>query len=342
MQSLTFRRPDDWHVHLRDGEMLRVVAPFTARQFARAIVMPNLVPPVTRAAAAVAYRDRIRKAAGPGFKPLMTCYLTDEADPDEIARGFEDGVWSACKLYPANATTNSALGVTDIRNIYPALERIQQIGMVFCVHGEVTDADVDVFDREAAFIDRVLTAVVRDFPGLKVVLEHITTAEAAQFVRDSGPNVAATITPQHLHLNRNALFAGGLRPHAYCLPVVKREKHRLAVRAAAISGSPKFFLGTDSAPHTRNAKESGCGCAGIFNAPYALESYAAVFEEEGALDNFEGFASEHGAHFYGLPLNEGTVSLERTENDVPDRLGVGDIELVPFHAGQRLRWSFAD
>jgi dihydroorotase len=342
MQSLTIRRPDDWHVHLRDGEMLRVVAPFTARQFARAIVMPNLVPPVIRAATAAAYRDRIREAAGPGFEPLMTCYLTDEADPDEIARGFEEGVWTACKLYPANATTNSALGVTDIRNIYPALGRMQRIGMVFCVHGEVTDPEVDVFDREAAFIERVLTAVVRDFPGLKIVLEHITTAEAAQFVRDSGPNVAATITPQHLHLNRNALFAGGLRPHAYCLPVVKREKHRLAVRAAAVSGSPKFFLGTDTAPHTRNAKESGCGCAGIFNAPYALESYAAVFEEEGALDNFEGFASEHGARFYGLPLNEGTVSLERTENDVPDRLGVGDIELVPFHAGQRLRWSFAD
>ena len=341
MQSLTIRRPDDWHVHLRDGNMLRLVAPFTAQQFGRAIVMPNLVPPVTTVKAASAYRDRIREAAGPGFEPLMTCYLTDEADADEIARGFEEGVWVACKLYPANATTNSAFGVTDIRNIAPALERMQAIGMVFCVHGEVTDPDVDVFDREAVFIDRVLTPLVRDFPGLKIVLEHITTEEAAHFVRDAGPNIGATITPQHLHLNRNALFAGGLRPHAYCLPVVKREKHRLAVRAAAVSGSPKFFLGTDSAPHPRHAKESGCGCAGLFNAPYALESYAAVFEEESALDKLEGFASEHGARFYGLPLNEGTVTLERTENDVPDRLGLGDIDLIPFHAGQTLKWTFA-
>ena len=341
MQSLTIRRPDDWHVHLRDGDMLRLVAPFTAQQFARAIVMPNLVPPVTEVAAASAYRDRIREAVGPGFTPLMTCYLTDQADQNEIARGFEEGVWTACKLYPANATTNSAFGVTDVRNIHPALERMQQIGMVFCVHGEVTDPGVDVFDREAVFIDRVLSGIVRDFPGLKIVLEHITTAEAAQFVRDAGPNVAATITPQHLHLNRNALFAGGLRPHAYCLPVVKRENHRLAVRAAAVSGSPKFFLGTDSAPHARHAKEAGCGCAGIFNAPHALESYAAVFEEEGSLDKLEGFASEHGARFYGLPLNEGTITLERNGIEVPDRLGIGDLDLVPFHAGQMLNWTFA-
>ena len=340
MQSLTIRRPDDWHVHLRDGDMLRLVAPFTAQQFGRAIVMPNLVPPVTTVEAARDYRDRIREAAGPGFEPLMTCYLTDEADADEIAQGFDEGVWVACKLYPANATTNSAFGVTDIRNIAAALERMQAIGMVFCVHGEVTDQDVDIFDREAVFLDRVLTPLVRDFPELKIVLEHITTEEAAHFVRDAGPNIGATITPQHLHLNRNALFAGGLRPHAYCLPVVKREKHRLAVRAAAVSGSPKFFLGTDSAPHARHAKESGCGCAGIFNAPYALESYAAVFEEEGALDKLEGFASEHGARFYGLPLNEGTVTLERAENDVPDRLGLGDIDLIPFHAGQTLKWTF--
>ena len=340
MQSLTIRRPDDWHVHLRDGDMLRLVAPFTAQQFARAIVMPNLVPPVTTVEAASGYRDRIRDAGGPGFEPLMTCYLTDEADPEEIARGYQEGVWVACKLYPANATTNSAFGVTDIRNIAPALERMQAIGMVLCVHGEVTDPDVDVFDREAVFIDRVLIPLARDFPELKIVLEHITTEEAAHFVRDAGPNIGATITPQHLHLNRNALFAGGLRPHAYCLPVVKREKHRLAVRAAAVSGSPKFFLGTDSAPHPRHAKESGCGCAGIFNAPYALESYAAVFEEEGALDKLEGFASEHGARFYGLPLNEGTVTLQRTDNDVPDRLGLGDIDLIPFHAGQTLNWTF--
>ena len=339
MQSLTIRRPDDWHVHLRDGDMLRFVTPYTARQFGRAIVMPNLVPPVTSINAARGYRERIREAAGPGFTPLMTCYLTDQANAGEIAAGFKQGVWTACKLYPANATTNSAHGVTDIRNIYLALERMQQIGMVLCVHGEVTDPEVDVFDREAVFIERVLTALVRDFPALKIVLEHITTADAAEFVRDAGPNVAATITPQHLHLNRNALFAGGLRPHAYCLPVVKREKHRVAVRAAARSGSPKFFLGTDSAPHPRDDKESGCGCAGIFNAPYALESYATVFEEEGALDKFEAFASEHGARFYGLPLNEGTVTLERQDLEVAAVLPDGD--LVPFHAGQTLTWAFA-
>lgn len=271
----------------------------------------------------------------------MTYYLTDESNPDVVESGFNDDVWIAAKLYPANATTNSAFGVTDVHNLHPTLERMQRIGMVLCVHGEVTDPDVDVFDREAVFIDRVLIGLTRDFPDLKIVLEHITTAEAADFVRDAGPNIAATITPQHLHLNRNALFAGGLRPHAYCLPVAKREKHRLAVRAAAVSGLPKFFLGTDTAPHARHAKESACGCAGIFNAPYALESYATVFEEEGALDKFEGFASEHGANFYALPLNEGTVTLERDEEYVPERLGIGDIELVPFHAGQRLNWTFA-
>jgi dihydroorotase len=340
MQSLTIRRPDDWHVHLRDGEMLRLVASYTAQQFARAIVMPNLVPPITTIPAAADYRERIWEAAGREFSPLITYYLTDESDPGTVESGFNDDVWVAAKLYPANATTNSAFGVTDLRNLYPTLERMQRIGMVLCIHGEVTDPDVDVFDREAVFIGRVLHGLLRDFPNLKVVLEHITTAEAATFIRDAGPNVAATITPQHLHLNRNALFAGGLRPHAYCLPVVKREKHRLAVRAAAVSGSPKFFLGTDSAPHARHAKESACGCAGIFNAPYALESYAAVFEEEDALDRLEGFASEHGARFYGLPLNEGTITLERTENDVPDRLGIGKIDLVPFHAGQTLNWSF--
>lgn len=342
LQRLTIRRPDDWHVHLRDGDMLRLVAPFTARQFGRAIVMPNLVPPVTTIGAAAAYRERIWQAAGGDFQPLMTCYLTDETKPEVVESGFNDNVWIAAKLYPAGATTNSASGVTDIGKIYPVLERMQWVGMVLCIHGEVTDPDVDVFDREAVFIDRVLIPLIRDFPELKIVLEHITTAEAAEFVRQAVPNVAATITPQHLHLNRNALFAGGLRPHAYCLPVVKREKHRLAVRKAAVSGSPKFFLGTDSAPHARHAKESGCGCAGIFNAPYALESYAAVFEEEGALDKLEGFASEHGARFYGLPLNEGTVTLERVETEVPDRLGVGDIDLVPFHAAQALNWSFVD
>jgi dihydroorotase len=338
LQRLTIRRPDDWHVHLRDGEMLDRVARHTARQFARAIVMPNLVPPLTRVEDAAAYRDRIVAAAGEGFTPLMTCYLTDNVDPDELARGYAEGVWVAAKLYPAGATTNSASGVTDIRNIYPALERMQQTGMVLCIHGEVTDPDIDIFDREAVFIDRILAPLVNDFPELKIVLEHITTRQAADFVAGAPANVAATITPQHLHLNRNALFKGGLRPHAYCLPVVKREEHRLAVRKAAVSGSPKFFLGTDSAPHAREAKESACGCAGIFNAPHALESYAQVFEEENALDQFEAFAAEHGARFYGLPLNEGTVTLERVDHEVPETVG----GLVPFHAGERLRWRMAD
>ncbi len=334
LQTLTIRRPDDWHVHLRDGEMLRRVAPYTARQFARAIIMPNLVPPITTVAAAAAYRDRIVAAAGTGFTPLMTSYLTDETSPDEIQRGFEEKAWIAAKLYPAGATTNSAGGVTDIRRIHPVLERMERIGMVFCVHGEVTDPDVDVFDREAVFIERVLDPVVREFPALKIVFEHITTKEAAQFVEGSGESIAATVTPQHLIINRNAIFAGGLRPHAYCLPVAKREKHRLAVRKAATSGSSKFFLGTDSAPHSREAKESACGCAGIFNAPFALESYLAVFEAEGALGHFEGFASEQGPLFYSLPLNNGTVTLEKTPVDVPQEI----VGVVPFHAGETLSW----
>jgi dihydroorotase len=334
LQTLTIRRPDDWHVHLRDGEMLRTVAPYTARQFARAIVMPNLAPPLTTVEAASAYRERIIAAAGPGFTPLMTCYLTDDANPDEIARGFEEGAWIAAKLYPAGATTNSASGVTDIRNIYPTLARMERIGMVLCVHGEVTDPDVDVFDRETVFISHVLRRLVHDFPQLRIVFEHITTAQAVDFVEKADRNVAATITPQHLIINRNAIFDGGLRPHAYCLPVAKREQHRLAVRKAATSGSPKFFLGTDSAPHTREAKESACGCAGIFNAPFALESYAQVFEEEGALERFEAFASVNGANFYGRPVNDETITLERADLDVPD-----EIEgLVPFHAGETLRW----
>ena len=333
LQTLTIRRPDDWHVHLRDGDMLQRVAPYTARQFARAIVMPNLVPPVTTVEAAQAYCQRIMTAAGPNFAPLMTCYLTDDADPDEIARGFEERAWIAAKLYPAGATTNSASGVTDIRNIYPTLARMERIGMVLCVHGEVTDADVDVFDRESVFIERVLEPVTRAFPGLKIVFEHVTTSQAAQFVEGSA-TVAATVTPHHLHINRNALFAGGLRPHAYCLPVAKREEHRAALRRAVPSGSPNIFLGTDSAPHSREAKESACGCAGIFNAPFALESYAAVFDEEGALDKFEAFASENGPRFYDLPLNQGTVTLERSDTAVPDEID----GLVPFHAGRTLPW----
>jgi dihydroorotase len=322
--------------------MLKAVAPYSARQFARAIIMPNLVPPVTTVEAAEGYRERIRAAAGPGFTPLMTCYLTDSIDPDELERGHSAGVWVAAKLYPAGATTNSHSGVTDVRHIHRALERMQKIGMLLLVHGEVTDPAIDIFDREAVFLERVLTPVLRDFPALRVVLEHITTSDSADFVRDAGPNVAATITPQHLHLNRNALFDGGLRPHAYCLPVVKREKHRLAVRAAAVSGSTKYFLGTDSAPHVREAKESGCGCAGIWNAPHALESYATVFEEEGALDRFEAFASENGPRFYGLPLNEGQVTLERVTQTVPERVPAAGSELVPFHAGQQLRWRLTE
>jgi dihydroorotase len=336
-ETITIGRPDDWHVHLRDGDMLARVAPYTARQFARAIVMPNLSPPVTTVAAARAYRQRIVAAAGPGFTPLMTAYLTDNSAPDELERGHGEGVWVAAKLYPAGATTNSDSGVTDIAMIRRSLERMQDIGMVLCVHGEVTDPTIDVFDREAVFIDRILEPLVRDFPSLKIVLEHITTRHSADFVAAAPATVAATITPQHLHLNRNALFAGGLRPHAYCLPVVKREEHRLAVRAAAVSGSPKFFLGTDSAPHPREAKESGCGCAGIFNAPFALESYATVFDEEGALGRLEGFASIHGADFYGLPRNGRTVTLERAKQRVPESIE----GLVPFHAGQSIGWRLA-
>jgi dihydroorotase len=338
--TLTIRRPDDWHVHLRDGAMLAAVVGYTARQFARAIVMPNLSPPVTSLEMAAAYRERIVAAlpAGAGFTPLMTCYLTDATDPDDLRRGFAQGVYTAAKLYPAHATTNSAHGVTDVARIRGALEAMEEIGMPLLVHGEVTAPEIDVFDREAVFIDRVLDPLVRAMPGLKVVFEHITTKQAVAFVDGAGPNMAATITPQHLHLNRNALFAGGLRPHAYCLPVVKREEHRLALRMAATSSSAKYFLGTDTAPHARAAKEADCGCAGIFNAPFALESYAAVFDEENALDRFEAFASVNGPRFYGLPLNQGTVTLERSEVAVPSVIAGGGTELVPFHAGETLGW----
>ena len=320
--------------------MLDVVADSTARQFGRAIVMPNLVPPVTSTAMATAYRDRIvaAVAANHHFTPLMTCYLVDDAVPDGIVQGYEAGVFAACKLYPAHATTNSAHGVTDVRRIRPVLEAMQRVGMPLLVHGEVTERDVDIFDREAVFIDRVLDPLRRDFPALRIVLEHITTRQAVDYVTAADDRLAATITPHHLHINRNAMFDGGIRPHAYCLPVAKREEHRLALRRAATSGSAKFFLGTDSAPHMIERKESGCGCAGVFNAPYALESYLQVFDEEGALDRFEGFAAEHGARFYGLPLNEGTVTFDRSCTDVPATIEHGGITLVPFHAGQRLDW----
>ena len=340
IQRLTLRRPDDWHIHLRDGAMMAAVVPYTARVFGRAIVMPNLSPPVMSVAAAAAYRERILAAVpeGCGFTPLMTCYLTDHADPADLIAGHAAGVYTAAKLYPAHATTGSAHGVTDIATLTPALDAMQRIGMPLLIHGEVTDQDVDIFDREAVFIERTLKGLVRDFPELKIVFEHITTAEAVAFVDASGPMVAATITPQHLHINRNAMFAGGIRPHAYCLPIAKREVHRLALRTAATSGSAKYFLGTDSAPHEVATKESACGCAGIFNAPFALESYATVFDEEGALDRLEGFASLNGPRFYGQPVNEETVTLERSPQQVPDRLTHGDDTLIPFHAGEPLGW----
>ena len=339
---LTISRPDDWHVHLRDGAVMEGVLAHTARQFARAIVMPNLSPPITTVAAAEAYRARIIAAvpAGAQFTPLMVCYLTDGIDPDELQRGKDAGVFTAAKLYPAHATTGSAHGVTDVRNIYPALERMQAVGLPLLVHGEVTDPAVDIFDREAVFIDRVMAGLVKDFPALKVVFEHITTAEAADFVLAAGPNVAATITPQHLQINRNAMFDGGIRPHAYCLPVAKREAHRLRLREVATSGSAKFFLGTDSAPHAVSAKEAACGCAGIFNAPFALESYLEVFDEESALDRFEAFASRNGPAFYGLPVNSDTVTFERAETLVPQVIDANGTAIVPYRAGEVLGWRF--
>ena len=342
-ESLTIRRPDDWHLHFRDGATMRAVVPHTARQFARAIVMPNLAPPVTTSALAAAYRDRIVEAVPEGveFAPLMTAYLTDETDADDLAAGFADGVLTAAKLYPAGATTNSAHGVTDIANIEGVLAKMAEVGMPLCVHGEVTHSDIDIFDREAVFIDRILAPLVERMPELKVIVEHITTRQAAEFVDSTGPNVAATITPQHLHINRNAILVGGIRPHMFCLPVAKREEHRLALRQAATSGSAKYFLGTDSAPHHRHAKESDCGCAGIFNAPFALESYVTVFDEEGALEHFEAFASLNGPAFYGLPVNEGTVTLEKAPVEVPAEVDGGEAEIVPFHAGETLTWRLA-
>ena len=338
--TITIRRPDDWHLHFRDGETMQAVVPHTARQFARAIVMPNLSPPVTTTAMAAAYRERIVAAVPEGvdFTPLMTGYLTDDTDPDDLARGFESGVLTAAKLYPAGATTNSASGVTDVRKIDRVLDRMAQIGMPLCVHGEVTSADIDIFDREAVFIERVLQPLTERLPELRVIFEHITTRQAVDFVDRGGDNIAATITPQHLHINRNAILVGGIRPHMYCLPVAKREEHRLALRRAATSGSSKYFLGTDSAPHHRHAKESDCGCAGIFNAPFALESYLAVFDEENALDRFEGFASLNGPRFYRLPVNDGTITLERAETSVPGEVDGGGEPVVPFHAGETLGW----
>jgi len=340
---LTLRQPDDWHVHLRDGAMLAAVVNHTARQFARAIVMPNLKPPITTVAAAESYRQRIRAAVEPGldFTPLMTFFLIDDADPAEISAGFTQGVFAAAKLYPAHATTNSSHGVTAIAKIRPALEAMQRLGMPLLIHGEVTDRNVDIFDREAVFIETILIPLVRDFPALKVVLEHITTEQAVQYVASAPANVAATITVHHLEINRNAMFEGGIRPHMFCLPVAKREVHRQALRRAVASGSVKFFLGTDSAPHPVGAKESACGCAGIFSAPFALESYAKVFAELGALDKLEGFASEHGPRFYGLPLNSARVVLEQVPVAVPEAIDTPDGRVMIFHGGTSLAWHLA-
>jgi len=338
--TITLRRPDDWHVHFRDGAMLRAVLPLTARQFARAIVMPNLVPPVSDVAAARAYRDRIIAAlpAGADFTPLMTCYLTDSSGADEIARGHAEGVFTAVKLYPAHATTHSAHGVTSLDRVMPVLERMALTGMPLLIHGEATDPEIDLFDREAVFIERMLEPLRRRLSELRIVLEHITTEEAVAYVAAGGANLAATITAHHLIINRNDIFRGGIRPHLYCLPIAKREKHRRALRRAATSGNAAFFLGTDSAPHAIPTKETACGCAGIFTAPVALELYAEVFEEEGALDRFEAFASLNGPAFYRLPVNEGRVTLRREPWIVPERVGEGDSAVSPFRAGETIRW----
>ncbi|MET0346464.1 MAG: dihydroorotase [Casimicrobiaceae bacterium] len=341
VDSVTLTRPDDWHLHLRDGPALDAVIGASARAFRRAIVMPNLRPPVTTVTAAAAYRERILAArpAGSDFEPLMTLYLTDRTSAEEIARAKAAGFIHAVKYYPAGATTNSDSGVTALDRAYPAIAAMERHGVVLSLHGEVTDPDVDVFDRERVFVERHLAKLVRDFPALKIVVEHLTTRDAADFVRAAPPTVAATITPQHLRYSRNALFAGGLRPHWYCLPVLKRETHRMALVAAATSGSPKFFLGTDSAPHSRGVKESACCGAGCYTAPLALELYAEVFDDAGALDRLEGFASVHGAAFYGLSRNAGTVTLKRARWQVPIDYPFDGDRLVPLRAGETLGWQ---
>ena len=340
MTTLSLRRPDDWHLHLRDGVQMAAVVGFTAQRFARALAMPNLKPPMTTTGALDAYRRRIRGALPDGarFEPLMTLYLTDRTSPDEVARAAASGFVVGAKLYPAGATTHSEAGVSSVDRAWPALEALSATGLVLQVHGEVTDPAVDVFDREQAFIDRVLERIVVRLPRLKVVFEHITTAVAVDYVRRARAGVAATITPQHLLLNRNALFDGGIRPHNYCLPVLKRERDRAALLDAATSGDPRFFLGTDSAPHGRGAKEASCGCAGVFSAHAALELYAEAFETAGRLDRLEAFSSEHGADFYGVPRNGGTITLVREPWTVPAHYAFGDDELVPMRAGTELNW----
>ena len=342
MNTLTITRPDDWHLHVRDGAALATVVPHTAAQFGRAIIMPNLKPPVTTAAQALAYRERILAAvpAGMAFEPLMTLYLTDNLPPSEIAAAKAAGI-VACKLYPAGATTNSDAGVTDLRKIYPVLDAMQREGLLLLVHGEVTSPDIDLFDREAVFIEQQLQPLRRDFPGLKVVMEHITTREAADYVASADANLGATITAHHLLYNRNAIFSGGIRPHYYCLPVLKRETHRQALVRAATSGNSKFFLGTDSAPHPVHLKEHASGCAGCYTAHAALELYAQAFDAAGALDQLEGFASHFGADFYGLPRNAGTLTLRRESWTPPERFAFGDAELKPLAAGEALAWRVA-
>jgi dihydroorotase len=339
--SITIRRPDDWHVHLRDGMMLNAVLPFTAAQFARGIIMPNLVPPVTTVEAASAYRDRILAARpeGSDFQPLMTCYLTDMTSPDEIERGHAEGVWVAAKLYPAGATTNAHHGVTSIPALAPVLERMEKIGMPVLIHGESTDPAIDIFDREAAFMEHSLLPLLARHPGLKVVIEHATTAETLDIVRAHVTRAAATITPHHLVINRTSIFQGGLQPHLYCLPVAKREHHRLALRKAVTSGESCFFIGTDTAPHLRTRKEAECCSAGIFGGATALQTYVQVFDEENALDRFETFASLNGARFYGMAPNSGTITLERRESRVMAAVGVDDSEVVVFRGGVTLPWS---
>jgi dihydroorotase len=342
MRTLTIRRPDDWHVHFRDGDVLKSVVPVTARQFARAIVMPNLTPPVTTAAMADAYRSRVRAAipAGVTFTPLMTCYLTDTTDPADLVAGHRDGIFAAAKLYPANATTNSAHGVTSIDKVDRVLAAMAEHKIPLLVHGELASPEVDIFDREKAYIDAVLLPTLERFPALRVVMEHVTTAEGVALVRAHRPRVGATLTPQHLLFNRNALFQGGLRPHMYCMPVLKREPHRRALRAAATSGEPGFFIGTDTAPHLRHLKEAACGCAGVFSAPVALQAYLKVFAEENALDRFETFASLNGAAFYGLPPNEERVTLVEKGGTAPAAVRAGEAgDIVPLFAGEPVDWS---
>ncbi|MEL7517251.1 MAG: dihydroorotase [Pseudomonadota bacterium] len=341
MTTLTIRRPDDWHLHLRDGAMLRAVLPASARHFARAIVMPNLVPPVVTAADAAAYRERILAALPDGmtFEPLMTLYLTEETDPDDVAAAHASGLVKAVKLYPAGATTNSASGVKDFDKVRPVLERMAEIGLPLCVHGEVVDADVDIFDREAVFIDRLLDPIRRTTPGLRVIMEHITTADAVGYARSQGDDLGATITTHHLVINRNHILAGGIRPHYYCLPVAKRETHRLALRVAATSGEARFFLGTDSAPHTDAGKLQPCGCAGCFTAPNTMAILAQVFEEEKALDRLEAFTSLNGPEFYGLPPNEGNLTLIKEAAEHPTRIDTEDGPVTVFDPGFPLAWS---